>query len=148
MYKHRRALLTRRDYLAERENRRLELLWAIDDEYVALEVMWMFFQGMIQAYGHPKKSEGKKLMERVINTLRKGVPKGLEEPAQLGRTLWRRREDGPVCFDIGASNGPVEAINGRLEHLRGSPWDFGNLDHFILRCLIDSGQLLTRINAL
>ena len=87
-------------------------------------------------------------MERIITTLREGVPKGLEKLAQLGRTLWRRREDVPVCFDIGASNGLVEAINGRLEHLRGPPWGFGNLGHYILRCLIDSGQLLTRINAL
>ena len=148
LYKHRRTLLTRRNYLTERQNRRLDLLWATDDEYVALEVTWMFYQDMIQAYGHPKKSEGKKLMERIINTLRKGVPKGLEELAQLGRTLWRRREDVLAYFDIGASNGPVEAINGRLEHLRGIALGFGNLDHYILRCLIHSGQLHTRINAL
>lgn len=32
-------------------------------------------------------------MERIIHTLRKGLPKGLEELAQLGRTLWRRRKD-------------------------------------------------------
>lgn len=87
-------------------------------------------------------------MERIINTLRKGVPKGLEELAQLGRTLWRRREDVLAYFDIGASNGPVEAINGRLEHLRGTALGFGNLDHYILRCVIHSGQLHTRINAL
>lgn len=37
----------------------------------------------------------------------------------MGRILWRRREDILAYFDIGASNGPVEAINGRLEHLRG-----------------------------
>ena len=148
LYKHRRTLLTRRNYLTERQNRRLDLLWATDDEYVALEVTWMFYQDMIQAYGHPKKSEGKKLMERIINTLRMGVPKGLEELAQLGRTLWRRREDVLAYFDIGASNGPVEAINGRLEHLRGIALGFGNLDHYILRCLIHSGQLHTRINAL
>ena len=59
-------------------------------------------------------------MERIINTLRMGVPKGLEELAQLGRTLWRRREDVLAYFDIGVFNGPVEAINGRLEHLRGT----------------------------
>ena len=148
LYKHRRTLLTRRNYLTERQNRRLDLLWATDDEYVALEVTWMFYQDMIQAYGHPKKSEGKKLMERIINTLRKGLPAGLEELAQLGRTLWRRREDILAYFDIGASNGPVEAINGRLEHLRGIALGFRNLDHYILRCLIHSGQLHTRINAL
>lgn len=148
LYKHRRTLLTRRNYLTTRQNRRLDLLWATDDEYVALEVTWMFYQDLIQAYGHPKKSEGKKLMDRIINTLRKGLPKGLEELAQLGRTLWRRREDVLAYFDVGASNGPVEAVNGRLEHLRGIALGFRNLDHYILRSLIHSGQLQARINAL
>lgn len=148
LYKHRRTLLTRTKYLTDRQKQRLEMLWATDDDYVALEVTWMFYQDMIQAYGHPKKSEGKKLMSTVINTLRKGLPKGLEELAQLGRTLWRRREDVLAYFDIGASNGPVEAINGRLEHLRGIALGFRNLDHYILRSLIHSGQLQRRINAL
>ena len=148
LYKHRRTLLTRRNYLTERQNRRLDLLWATDDEYVALEVTWMFYQDMIQAYGHPKNSDGKKLMGRIINTLRKGLPAVLEELAQLGLTLWRRREDILAYFDIGASNGPVESINGRLEHLRGIALGFRNLDHYIVRSLIHSGQLQTRINAL
>lgn len=77
------------------------------------------------------------------------MPKGLEELAPAG-------EDGVASargcvlayFDIGASNGPVEAINGRLEHLRGTALGLRNLDHYIVRCLIHSGQLHTRINAL
>lgn len=72
----------------------------------------------------------------------------LEELAQLGRTLWRRSKDMLVYFDIGASNGPVEAINGRLEHLRGISLGFKNLNHYIVRCLIHSGQLQDKINAL
>ena len=124
------------------------MLWATDDDYVALEVTWLFYQDLIAAYGHPKKCEGKKLMSRVITTLCKGRPPGLEELAQLGRTLWRRREDVLAYFDVGASNGPVEAINGRLEHLRGIALGFRNLDHYILRCLIHSGQLQGKINAL
>ena len=52
------------------------------------------------------------------------------------------------AFDIGASNGPVEAINGRLEHLRGIALGFKNLNHYILRCLIYAGQLQNKINAL
>ena len=148
LYKYRRTLLTRTNYLTERQKQRLDTLWATDDDYVALEVTWMFYQDLITAYGHPQKSEGKKLMERIITTLRKGLPKGLEELAQLGRTLWRRREDVLAYFDIGASNGPVEAINGRLEHLRGIALGFRNLNHYILRCLIHSGQLQDKINAL
>jgi hypothetical protein len=42
----------------------------------------------------------------------------LEEIAQLGRTLWRRRVDVLAFFDHRAANGPTEAINGRLEALR------------------------------
>ncbi|WIM71207.1 ISL3 family transposase [Corynebacterium suedekumii] len=148
LYKHRRTLLTRRNYLTERQKQRLEMLWATDDDYVALEVTWLFYQDMIAAYGHPKKSEGKKLMSRVINSIRKGLPEGLTELAQLGRTLWRRREDILAYFDVGAPNGPVEVINGRLEHLRGIALGFRNLDHYILRSLIHSGQLQARINAL
>lgn len=148
LFKYRRTLLTRTNYLTERQKQRLDMLWATDDDYVALEVAWLLSQDLIAAYGHPKKSEGKKLMMRVINSIRKGLPAGLEELAQLGRTLWHRREDVLAYFDIGASNGPVEAINGRLEHLRGIALGFRNLNHYILRCLIHSGQLQGKINAL
>ena len=37
------------------------------------------------------------------------------------------------------SNGPTEAINGRLEHLRGSALGFRNLTHYITRCLLETG---------
>lgn len=87
-------------------------------------------------------------MDRIINTIRKGLPAGLEELAQLGRTLWRRREDILAYFEVGAFNGSVEAINGRLEHLRGIALGFRNLNHYILRSLIHSGQLQARINTL
>jgi len=42
--------------------------------------------------------------------------------------------DGP-----GTSNGPTEAINGRLEHLRGSALGFRNLTNYIARSLLESG---------
>ena len=45
--------------------------------------------------------------------------KAHKEIAQLGRSLHKRRRDILAFFDRGVSNGPVEAINGRLEHLRG-----------------------------
>lgn len=51
-------------------------------------------------------------------------------------------------FDVDASNGPVEANNGRLEHLRGIALGFKNLGHYILRSLIHSGGLQSKINAL
>ncbi len=48
-------------------------------------------------------------MTDIVNTLRSGVPAVLEELAQLGRTLWRRRHDVLAYFDHHASNGPTEA---------------------------------------
>jgi len=64
------------------------------------------------------------------HTLRAGVPAGLGETAQLGRTLWRRRVDILAFFDHHASNGPTEAINGRLEALRRNALGFRNLTHY------------------
>jgi len=39
----------------------------------------------------------------------------------------------------GTSNGPTEAINGRLEHLRGSALGFHNLTNYIARSLLETG---------
>ncbi|GAC58752.1 hypothetical protein GOHSU_48_00110 [Gordonia hirsuta DSM 44140 = NBRC 16056] len=77
-----------------------------------------------------------------------GLPAGLAEAAQLGRSLWVRRTEILAYFDTGASNGPVEAINGRLEHLRGIALGFRNLRHYILRSLIHSGGLAEHLHAL
>ncbi|MGF3054440.1 transposase, partial [Microbacterium sp. YY-03] len=37
------------------------------------------------------------------------------------------------------SNGPTEAINGRLEHLRGSALGFRNLTNYVARSLLEAG---------
>jgi transposase len=39
----------------------------------------------------------------------------------------------------GTSNGPTEAINGRLEHLRGTAPGFRNLTNYIARSLLETG---------
>ena len=61
-------------------------------------------------------------MQAEINTLTSTrVPRSLTELITLGRTLKRRATDILAYFDHPhTSNGPTEAINGRLEHLRGS----------------------------
>jgi len=49
------------------------------------------------------------------------------------------------CFDgPGISNRPTEAINGRLEHLRGSAHRFRNLGNYIARSLLDTGGFQAR----
>lgn len=39
-------------YLSEKQKQRLDILWATDDDYVALEVTWLFYQDLIHTY-HP-----------------------------------------------------------------------------------------------
>lgn len=46
----------------------------------------------------------------------------------------------PACFDRSrTSNRPIESINGRLEHLRGSALGFHNLTNHIARGLLETG---------
>jgi transposase len=60
---------------------------------------------------------------------------------RLARTdLTKRAVDVLAYFDRpGTSNGPTEAINGRLEHLRGSAFGFRNLTNYIARSLLETG---------
>jgi transposase len=79
-------------------------------------------------------------MTKLIESLSHGVPDALTELITLGRTLKRRAHDVLAYFDRpGTSNGPTEAVNGRLEHLRGSALGFRNLTNYIARCLLETG---------
>ena len=119
LYKNRRLLLTRRGLLSSKAYARLEQLWQAREEHVALQILWEVYQRVIAAYEEKCPARGKKLMMQVLELIHTAVPEGLEELAQLGRSLWRRRADIVAYFKVRASNGPVEAINGRLEFLRG-----------------------------
>lgn len=68
------------------------------------------------------------------------VPRGLTELMTLSGTLKRRAGRILAYFDHPhTSNGPAEAINGRLEHLRGSALGFRNRTHYITRALLETG---------
>ena len=134
-------MLTRQDLLTGKQKARLWTAFVADDAHVAVEVTYRVYQRLIDAYEASSKREGKIAMYKLLRSIRTGMPKELPELAQLGRSLWRRRSEILAYFDVGASNGPVEAINGRLESLRGIALGFRNLGHYILRSLIHSGQL-------
>lgn len=140
LYKARRMLHTRSCLLTPRQQHQLADLFA-SDCHVALEVTWSVYQSIIDAYRDPNKIRGKALMQAEINTLTSTrVPRGLTELITLGRTLKRRAGDILAYFDHPhTSNGPTEAINGRLEHLRGSALGFRNLTNYITRCLLETG---------
>jgi transposase len=139
LYAARRSLHTGADLLTDKQTARLEALFA-DDEHVAVEATWSIYQRMIAAYRDPDRPAAKKAMQALIEAVNHGVPTALSEIITLGRTLKQRATDVLAYFDRpGTSNGPTEAINGRLEHLRGSALGFRNLTNYIARSLLETG---------
>lgn len=139
LYSCRRTLHTGMELLTERQWNRVRALFDGDD-HVEVEVTWCVYQDMIDAYRHHDRKTGKRALTELIATLRSAVPAGLIELRKLGRTLNKRAADILAYFDRpGTSNGPTEAINGRLEHLRGSALGFRNLEHYIARSLLETG---------
>jgi transposase len=95
---------------------------------------------MIAADRHEDRRRGHELIVKLIDTISTGVPNALVEVTTRGRTLKKRPADVLAYFDRpGTSNGPTEAINGRLEHLRGSALGFRNLANYIARSLLETG---------
>jgi transposase len=102
---------------------------------------------MIAAYREPDRVRGLEAMSKLIDSVSKGVPTALSEVITLGRTLKKRAADVLACFDRpGTSNGPTEAVNGRLEHLRGSALGFRNFTNYIARSLLESGGFRPRLH--
>jgi Transposase len=144
LYAARRALHTGAALITEKQQARLEALFAVS-EHVEVEATWGIYQRMIAAYREPDKKHGKAMMQAVIDSVASGFPATLTEIRKLGRTLKQRATDILALFDRpGTSNGPAEAINGRLEHLRGSALGFRNLTNYIARSsLLEAGGFQT-----
>ena len=139
LYGARRTLSTGADLLTDKQTGRLRALFA-DEAHLEIEATWGIYQRMIAAYRHEDRRRGRELMVKLIESVSTGVPKALVEITKLGRTLTKRAEDVLAYFDRpGTSNGPTEAINGRLEHLRGSALGFRNLTNYIARSLLETG---------
>jgi transposase len=146
LYRARRTLHTGADLLTDKQKDRLSDLFT-SDAHVEVEATWGIYQRMIAAYRHPDRGKGRELMTKLIDSLTAGVPAVLAELVTLGRTLKKRAADVLAYFDRpGTSNGPTEAINGRLEHLRGSALGFRNLTNYIARSLLESGGFRPRLH--
>ena len=75
------------------------------------------------------------------------VPAELTELITLGRTLKRRAAGVLAYFERpGTRNGPTDAINGRLEHLRGGALGFRNITNYIASSLLETGGFTTRLH--
>lgn len=139
LYKSRRTLHTGTGLLTDKQITRLTALFA-DDAHVEVEATWGIYQRMVAAYRDEDRARGREAMVKLIESISTGVPKVLTEVITLGRTLKKRADDVLAYFDRpGTSNGPTEALNGRLEHLRGSALGFRNLTNYIARSLLETG---------
>ena len=95
---------------------------------------------MVASYRDPDRAAGLERLKATIEAIAAGVPSGLAEIKKLATTMKRRAGDILAYFQRpGTSNGPTEAINGRLEHLRGSALEPANLTHYIARSLLETG---------
>jgi transposase len=139
LYAARRTLHTGAGLLTDKQTDRLTALFATDD-HVEVEATWGVYQRMIAAYRDPNRTRGRQQMSTLIESISHAVPAALREVITLGRTLKRRAADVLAYFERPhTSNGPTEAINGRLEHLRGSALGFRNLTNYIARSLLETG---------
>ena len=146
LYKARRTLHNGAGMLTEKQQTRLEEPFAAD-AHIEVEATWGIYQRKSTAYREKDRAQGKKLMQAVVDSLSAGVPAALTVLKTLGRTLKRRTAVLLAYFDRPrTSNGPSEAINGRLEHLRGSPLGFRNLAHYIARSLLESGGFRPKLH--
>lgn len=146
LYSARRTLHTGADLLTDQQRSRLRALFAVGD-HVQVQATWGIYQRMIAAYREPDRARGRVLMIALIDSVSAGVPAVLSEVITLGRTLKKRAHDVLAYFDRpGTSNGPTEAINGRLEHLRGSALGFRNITNYIARSLLETGGFRPRLH--
>lgn len=147
LFKARRVLHTGAGLLTDRQYERVQALFA-NPNHLEVEAAWSVYQRMVTAYREPDRKLGKFIMAAVISSLAEDVPEQFFELRRLGRTLRRRAADILAFFDRpGTSNGPTEAINGRLEHLRGSALGLRNLTHYIARSLLETGGFRPQLHA-
>ena len=94
LYKARRLLQTGIDLLTQRQNIRLDALFAVED-HAEVEVTWSVYQNIISAYRDKDRAAGRAALSKLIDSIKTAAPTGLAELAQLGRTL-----HGSVKFSV------------------------------------------------
>ncbi|MCL1800554.1 MAG: ISL3 family transposase [Promicromonosporaceae bacterium] len=147
LYGARHTLMTGSDQLREKQWERLEALFD-PLAHAAVEATWQIYQKMIAAYRNPMSGKGREQMIALIELTRKEIPAGLDEIRRLGRTLNRRKDDILAYFkNPKTSNGPTEAINGRLEHLRGIALGFRDIINYRIRALLECGGFRPQLHA-
>ena len=92
LYRARRTLRTGAGPFADTKTRRFEALFA-DERHAPVQAAWGVYKRLIQAYRTEDPGLGKYLMRRLISSLKRAVPDGLEDTTKLARTLTERVGD-------------------------------------------------------
>lgn len=147
LYGIRKMLRTGKDYVTEKQQTKLDAVFA-NPAHDPVQQTWQVYQQIMAAYRHPNRNQAKHDLKAVIDSISTGIPYEGAELRTLGRTMKRRADDILAYFDHArTSNGPTEAINGRIEHLRGTALGFRNLLNYITRALLDTGGFRTQIHS-
>jgi transposase len=102
-------------------------------------VAWQCAQQLRSAYHAKTTREGRKIAEKILQTLHTCPIPGIK---RLGKTLRHWRQAFLAYFDTGrASNGGTEAINGLIELHRRVARGFRNRTNYRLRMLLIGGGL-------
>lgn len=145
LYSLRRTLKTGQSLLTEKQHVRLSAVFQAPEHHDVHQA-WQAYQAIISAYRCEDHSAGKRMAAQAISTIKR-MKNPSPELRRLGNTLHRRRADILAYFDQPhTSNGPTEAINGRLEHLRGIALGFRNLTNYRIRSLLETGGLNKQIH--
>ena len=146
LYGVRRVLRTGEAFLTDKQQARLDQVFA-DPRHADVWRAWRAYQQVVAAYREKFSGLGRKRLRELIDLLKSTTPAWFTELRKLAYTLDRRRADILAYFDHPrTSNGPTEAINGRLEHLLGSALGFRNLAHYIARSLLEAGGFRARLH--
>ena len=139
LYRARRILLKTHATLTDRQRSLLDRLFGNEDNE-QLKVMWGSYQKIITCYAEPDRRKARGMMHELVDSVNARPANAPGELRTLARTLKRRLRDVLAFLDHTFSgNGPTEAINGRLEHLRGIALGFTNLGDYITRSLLHAG---------
>jgi len=146
LYQVRKVLRTGEAFLTESQQARLDAVLA-DPRHADVWRAWRVYQQVVAAYREKYGGLGRKRLRELSDVLKATTPAWFAELRKHAYTYDRRRTDILAYFDHpGTSNGPTEAINGRLEHLRGSALGFRNLTHYIARSLLETGGFRPRLH--
>lgn len=139
LYRARRILLKTHATLTDRQRSLLDRLFGNEDNE-QLKVVWGSCQKIITCYAEPDRRKARGMMHELVDSVNARPANAPGELRTLARTLKRRLRDVLAFFDHDHSgNGPTEAVNGRLEHLRGIALGFTDLGNYITRSLLHAG---------